>query len=86
MGLPIDSAQWLRPRSLSKFIRLYTVVGRVADSIRVRIVEEEIESAIEARNEALQTIRELGPPDLVHLIKQSKSGGRQVQIGDRTQG
>ena len=43
-----------------------------------RIVEEEIESAIESRNEALQTIRELGPPDLVHLVKQAKSGGRQV--------
>ena len=25
----------------------------------------------------MQTIRELGPPDLVHLIKQSKSGGKQ---------
>lgn len=43
-----------------------------------RIVEEEIESAIESRNDALQTIRELGPPDLVHLVKQAKSGGRQV--------
>ena len=44
-----------------------------------RIIEEEIESAIESRNEALQTLRELGPPDLVHLVKQSvKSGGRQV--------
>ncbi|KAK0513461.1 hypothetical protein JMJ35_004447 [Cladonia borealis] len=41
------------------------------------IVEEDIESAIESRNEALQTIRELGPPDLVHLVKQSKSSGRQ---------
>lgn len=44
----------------------------------IRIVEEEIESAIESRNDALQTIRELGPPDLVHLVKQAKSGGRQV--------
>ena len=39
------------------------------------IVEEDIESAVESRNEALQTIRELGPPDLVHLIKQAKSSG-----------
>lgn len=46
-----------------------------------RIVEDEIESAIESRNEALSALRELGPPDLVHLIKQSvKSGGRQVLI------
>ena len=43
-----------------------------------RIVEDEIESAIESRNDSLQTIRELGPPDLVHLVKQAKSGGRQV--------
>lgn len=27
--------------------------------------------AIDARTEALQTLRELGPPDLVHLVKQS---------------
>ncbi len=45
-----------------------------------RIIEEEIESAIESRNEALPVLRELGPPDLVHLVKQSvKSGGRQVK-------
>lgn len=44
-----------------------------------RIIEEEIESAIDSRNEALSSLRELGPPDLVHLVKQSvKSGGRQV--------
>lgn len=44
-----------------------------------RIIEEEIESAVENRNESLSALRELGPPDLVHLVKQSvKSGGRQV--------
>ena len=41
------------------------------------VVEEEIETSVESRNDALQNIRELGPPDLVHLIKQAKSGGRQ---------
>ena len=46
-----------------------------------RIVEDEIESAIDSRNDALATLRELGPPDLVHLVKQSvKSGGRQVRM------
>lgn len=51
-----------------------------ANCAYIRIVEEDIESAIESRNEALNTLRELGPPDLVHLIKQSvKSGGRQVR-------
>ncbi|KAL9613174.1 MAG: hypothetical protein Q9167_002251 [Letrouitia subvulpina] len=45
------------------------------------IVEEDIESAVENRNEALQTLRELGPPDLVHLIKQSvKSGNKQIGV------
>ncbi|KAI9674568.1 MAG: hypothetical protein M1829_003650 [Trizodia sp. TS-e1964] len=34
------------------------------------ITEEEILSAVDVRTEALQTLRELGPPDLVHLIKQ----------------
>ena len=52
--------------------------NEVSDGLSIRLVEEEIESAIESRNEALQTIRELGPPDLVHLVKQAKSGGRQV--------
>ena len=50
----------------------------LAKSVKYRIVEEEIESSVEARNDGLSTIRELGPPDLVHLIKQAKSGGRQV--------
>jgi len=51
----------------------------LADYALTRIVEDEIESAIESRTEALNALRELGPPDLVHLVKQSvKSGGRQV--------
>lgn len=54
------------------------MINEAPDGLFIRIVEEEIESAIESRNEALQTIRELGPPDLVHLVKQAKSGGRQV--------
>ncbi|OCK79280.1 chaps-domain-containing protein [Lepidopterella palustris CBS 459.81] len=36
------------------------------------IFEEELHSAVEARSETLQTLRELGPPDLVHLVKQPK--------------
>ncbi|KAL8732115.1 MAG: hypothetical protein Q9181_004068 [Wetmoreana brouardii] len=45
------------------------------------IVEEEIDSAIESRNDALPTLRELGPPDLVHLVKQSiKSGNKQSSV------
>jgi len=45
-----------------------------------RVYEEELHSAIEARSESLQTLRELGPPDLVHLIKQPiKSATKQVR-------
>ena len=56
-----------------------------ADTARHRIIEDEIESAIESRNDALQALRELGPPDLVHLVKQSvKSGGRQVSANTLT--
>ena len=51
-----------------------------ANGLISRIVEEEIESAIESRNESLPSLRELGPPDLVHLVKRSvKSGGQQVR-------
>ena len=54
------------------------------DGVSHRIVEDEIESAVESRNEALSALRELGPPDLVHLIKQSvKSGSRQVRVPER---
>ncbi|KAF1959533.1 chaps-domain-containing protein [Byssothecium circinans] len=45
------------------------------------IYEEELHSAIEARSESLQTLRELGPPDLVHIIKQPiKSATKQVGV------
>ncbi|KAL8933634.1 MAG: hypothetical protein Q9211_005672 [Gyalolechia sp. 1 TL-2023] len=45
------------------------------------IIEEEIESAVDSRNEALPALRELGPPDLVHLVKQSiKSGNKQSGV------
>ena len=46
-----------------------------------RIYETELHSAIDARAESLQTLRELGPPDLVHLIKQPiKSASKQVGV------
>lgn len=43
------------------------------------IEDEDLYACIDARTEALQTLRELGPPDLVHLVKQNvKAGSRQV--------
>ncbi|KAF2997567.1 hypothetical protein E8E13_001663 [Curvularia kusanoi] len=53
----------------------------VASPAVPEIYEEELHSAIEARSESLQTLRELGPPDLVHLIKQPiKSTTRQIGV------
>lgn len=45
-----------------------------------RIFEEDLHSVVEARTETLQTLRELGPPDLVHLVKQQIKGTKQVRI------
>ncbi|OCK96249.1 chaps-domain-containing protein [Cenococcum geophilum 1.58] len=45
------------------------------------IFEEELHSAVEARADTLQALRELGPPDLVHLVKQPiKSTTKQVGV------
>ena len=42
--------------------------------------EEEIYVAVDARTESLQSLRELGPPDLVYLVKQPKANStRQVR-------
>ncbi|KAJ9645966.1 bud site selection protein [Coniosporium tulheliwenetii] len=45
------------------------------------IFEDEIHSVVDARTESLAALRELGPPDLVHLIKQPiKSTTKQVGV------
>jgi len=46
-----------------------------------RIYEnEDLFAAIDARTESLQNLRELGPPDLVYLVKQTKTNpNRQVR-------
>lgn len=35
-----------------------------------RLFEDHYRSAIDSRTESLQSLRELGPPDLIHIIKQ----------------
>jgi hypothetical protein len=47
-----------------------------------RIIEDEdLGQAIDARTESLQNLRELGPPDLVYLVKQSqKAAGKQIGV------
>ncbi|KAM0257371.1 hypothetical protein ACHAQJ_004459 [Trichoderma viride] len=43
------------------------------------LTEEVLHESIDARTESLATLRELGPPDLVHLVKQAvRNPGKQV--------
>lgn len=45
-----------------------------------RLYEDESHSVVDVRTDNLQSLRELGPPDLVHLVKQSnKSPQKQVK-------
>ncbi|KAI0018492.1 chaps-domain-containing protein [Xylariomycetidae sp. FL0641] len=45
------------------------------------ISEEVLHESIDARTETLVSLRELGPPDLVHLLKQNlRNAGRQVGV------
>lgn len=71
------------PEWVYSLVLLFNCLSRImrkANGLIFRIIEEEIESAIESRNESLPSLRELGPPDLVHLVKRSvKSGGQQVR-------
>ncbi|KAL5043787.1 hypothetical protein BDW71DRAFT_209947 [Aspergillus fruticulosus] len=46
----------------------------VAPAVPEIYEEEDILAAVDARTESLQNLRELGPPDLVYLIKQPKTG------------
>lgn len=47
----------------------------------IRIIEEDdLFAAIDARTESLQNLRELGPPDLVYLVKQPKTGNSTRQV------
>jgi len=61
-------------------IYLYIHIYRSKKLIRTsRLTEEILHESIEARSEALSTLRELGPPDLVHLIKVApRNPGKQV--------
>jgi len=45
------------------------------------LYEDQLQSSVQARSESLQTLRELGPPDLVHLVKQPiKSAAKQLGV------
>jgi hypothetical protein len=45
-----------------------------------RLYEEDLQVTIESRTESLQALRELGPPDLVHLMRiPVKGASKQVR-------
>ncbi|KAJ0423749.1 Chs5p-Arf1p-binding proteins-domain-containing protein [Aspergillus carlsbadensis] len=46
----------------------------VAPAVPEIFEEEDLLAAVDARTESLQNLRELGPPDLVYLVKQPKTG------------
>lgn len=53
-------------------------------TITNRIFEDDSTSVVEIRTENLQALRELGPPDLVHLVKQPvKSTSKSVRNAPR---
>jgi len=57
---------------------MYSIAVHVLTMLS-RIFEDEAHPVIDVRTDTLQTLRELGPPDLVHLIKQPiKSTTKQV--------
>ena len=43
-----------------------------------RLYEDDAHSVVDIRTDGLQALRELGPPDLVHLIKQPIKSSKQV--------
>ena len=79
------SSPYKGPRTLSRDAVVYHLIWLRLICALPRIIEEELGSSIESRNEALQTLRELGPPDLVHIIKRSvKSTSREVFVAMQT--
>lgn len=84
-------ASWFCPLCLSMSSILLIIHLRQCanEDCSHRIYEEEdVFTAVDARTESLQNLRELGPPDLVYLVKQSKTNpARQVYLhhaGDPT--
>jgi hypothetical protein len=67
----------IAPRFPDSFCSKYMISELI---YALRLTEEVLHESIEARSEALSTLRELGPPDLVHLIKASpRNPSKQVR-------
>ena len=82
LSKPLPWRYWCKSKQSDlTFLRAPTLTP-LADFRRPRIIEDEdLFAAVDARTEALQGLRELGPPDLVHLVKQSvKAGSKQTGV------
>ena len=76
--LAINTRTCLQPASQSQSSN--SIHAPIASLILpTRLFEDDAHSVVEIRTDSLSTLRELGPPDLVHLIKQPvKSVNKQV--------
>ena len=53
---------------------------RKTNAIVIRLTEEVLHESIDARTESLSSLRELGPPDLAHLLRQQlRNPAKQVR-------
>lgn len=60
---------------------------QLTSTVFSRIFEEEdVYAAVDARTEALPSLRELGPPDLVYLVKQPKTNANRQVCVDMSDG
>lgn len=77
---PPKSTRWLRQLYQSKQLST-TLPPHVVLILSVhRMTEDELHESIAARTEVLASLRELGPPDLVQLIKQAPRNPGKPQV------
>lgn len=71
------------PTAVPEYDHSYNKTDRADESCR--LFEDESQSVVDVRTESLSSLRELGPPDLVHLVKQPvKSATKQVCLEEIT--
>lgn len=85
---PFDLRDWWKWQISSKISqsssRRVAIYGPVHASMRQHVLmyllgrQFELGEALQARTDALGTFRELGPPDLVHIIKSGRAGTKDV--------
>lgn len=72
---PLKSHQYGRGSRYSR-VRCTCLHQLIHLLIPHRLFEDDLLSVIDARTDSLQSLRELGPPDLVHLVKNPIKGAQ----------